>query len=285
MDRVLLTGERWRHAGGAVAIQMFPVAAPLAGNLLTPDKKRKRSLLSGTTPLKQDRLRTASTLIDLRSVWLPIPRRSAFPRPPACSAGPVPLAIFVCCAMVLAPTRAADLVDHHQHLISPQALSVFSPSRAITAADLICTFGCRGPQSRGGSFRRVRPRPRQNDWVSIQVPEYSRRLAGFCAVNPRRNYAIREIGRCSKDGNLRTGLRMHFGNSDVNLDIEEHVERTRGLAAANAHGMVIVFHFRANIDRNRPYGANQARVLLERLLPAAPDIEKFIQGRISRRRD
>jgi predicted TIM-barrel fold metal-dependent hydrolase len=36
--------------------------------------------------------------------------------------------------------------------------------------------------------------------------------------------------------------------------------------------MSIVVHARANIDHNRPYGAKQARVFLERLLPAAPDV-------------
>jgi len=107
----------------------------------------------------------------------------------------------------------------------------------------------------------------------MQVARYPRRLTGFCAVNPLRDYALGEIDRCSKDPNLRTGLKLHFGNSDVNLDIDEHVGRTRAIfAAANAHGMAIVVHAHANIDHNRPYGAKQARVFLERLLPAAPDV-------------
>ena len=107
----------------------------------------------------------------------------------------------------------------------------------------------------------------------MQVVRYPRRLIGFCSVNPLRDYALREIERCSKDPNLRTGLKLHFGNSDVNLDMDEHVDRTRAVfAAANAHGMAIVVHARSNIDHNRPYGEKQARVFLERLLPAAPDI-------------
>jgi predicted TIM-barrel fold metal-dependent hydrolase len=98
-------------------------------------------------------------------------------------------------------------------------------------------------------------------------------LIGFCAVNPLRNYALREIERCSKDPNLRTGLKLHFCNSDVNLDIDEHVERTRAVfGAANRHGMAIVVHAHANIDHNRPYGVKQVRVFLERLLPTAPDV-------------
>jgi predicted TIM-barrel fold metal-dependent hydrolase len=98
-------------------------------------------------------------------------------------------------------------------------------------------------------------------------------LTGFCAVNPLRDYAVKEIERCSKDPNLRAGLKLHFGNSDVNLDFEEDTQRTRDVfAAANAHRMTIVVHAHANVDHKRPYGEKQARVFLERLLPAAPDI-------------
>jgi len=47
------------------------------------------------------------------------------------------LAILPAWAIVVAPAQAANLIDHHQHLMSPQALSVFSAPKAITAADLI----------------------------------------------------------------------------------------------------------------------------------------------------
>ena len=197
------------------------------------------------------------------------------------------LATLPAWAIVLAPAQAANLIDHHQHLMSPQALSVFTAPKAITAADLIAemdaagidravvlsaAYGFSNPFKEPGPDEYARVRA-ENDWVSMQVARYPRRLTGFCAVNPLHDYALREIERCSKDPNLRTGLKLHFGNSDVNLDIDEHVERTRAIfAAANAHGMAIVVHAHANIDHNRPYGAKQARVFLERLLPAAPDV-------------
>jgi predicted TIM-barrel fold metal-dependent hydrolase len=196
-------------------------------------------------------------------------------------------AILATWAIAVAPAEAASLIDHHQHLMSPQALSVFSPRKPITAADLIAhmdaagidravvlavAYGFSNPFKKPGPDEYVRVRA-ENDWVSKQVASYPRRLIGFCSVNPLRVYALREIERCSKDPNLRTGLKLHFGNSDVNLDIGEHVERTRAaFAAANAHGMAIVVHARSNIDHNRHYGEKQARVFLERLLPAAPDI-------------
>ena len=196
-------------------------------------------------------------------------------------------AIIAISAIAVAHADGASLIDHHQHLMSPQALSVFSLSKPITAADLIAQMNAAGidravvlsaangfsnPFKKPGpdEYDRVRA---ENDWVSMQVARYPRRLIGFCSVNPLRDYALREIERCSKDPNLRSGLKVHFGNSDVNLDLDEHVERTRAVfAAANAHGMAIVVHSRSNIDHNRPYGEKQARVFLERLLPAAPDI-------------
>jgi len=197
------------------------------------------------------------------------------------------LAIFGACAMMMAPAQGAKLIDHHQHLMSPQALSVFSAPKAITAADLIAhmdaagidravvlsdAYGFSNPFKNPGPDEYARVRA-ENDWLSMQVAKYPGRLTGFCGVNPLRDYALREIERCSKDPNLRTGLKLHFGNSDVNLDNEQDVERTRAVfAAANAHGMSIVVHARANVDHHRPYGAKQARVFLERLLPAAPDI-------------
>jgi len=198
------------------------------------------------------------------------------------------LAVLVALATARVPAEAAGLVDHHQHLASPEVLTGFSLiNKPITAADLIAhmdgagidravvlsaAYGFSNPFKKPGPDEAARVRA-GNDWVSMQVAKYPRRLIGFCSVNPLRDYALGEIERCSRDPNLRTGLKLHFGNSDVNLDIAEHVERARAVfAAANARGMALVVHSRANIDHNRPYGEKQARVFLERLLPAAPDV-------------
>jgi predicted TIM-barrel fold metal-dependent hydrolase len=197
------------------------------------------------------------------------------------------LAIFSVGAIVLTAAQSSKLVDHHQHLISSQALSVFSAPKPITAADLIAqldaagidravvlsdAYGFSNPFKNPGPDEYARVRA-ENDWVSSQVARFPRRLIGFCSVNPLRDYALREIERCANDRNLRTGLKLHFGNSDVNLDIEEHVERTHDVfAVANAHGMALVVHARSNIDHDRPYGQKEARLFLERLLPAAPDV-------------
>ena len=43
------------------------------------------------------------------------------------------------------------------------------------------------------------------------------RLVAFCSVNPLKDYALEEIARCGRDPRLSAGLKLHFGNSDVNL--------------------------------------------------------------------
>jgi uncharacterized protein len=68
-------------------------------------------------------------------------------------------------------------------------------------------------------------------------------LLGFCSVNPLREYALDEIARCATDKNSRSGLKLHFGNSDVNVDNPEHLNQLRLVfRAANQHGMAIVVH-------------------------------------------
>lgn len=112
-----------------------------------------------------------------------------------------------------------------------------------------------------------------NDWTSAQVALYPDRLIGFCSVNPLKDYAVEEINRCAKDPNLRTGLKLHFGNSDVNVDNPAHLAQLkRAFRAANINRMAILVHAHANVNLNRPYGTHEARVFLEQLLPEIPDI-------------
>ena len=113
----------------------------------------------------------------------------------------------------------------------------------------------------------------ENNWTSAQVAQYPDRLLGFCSVNPLRSYAVEEIARCAKDPNLGTGLKLHFGNSDVDVDNPEHLAQVRRVfRAANQYHMAITVHMHANIDHHRPYGAKEARIFLEQLLPEAPDV-------------
>jgi predicted TIM-barrel fold metal-dependent hydrolase len=113
----------------------------------------------------------------------------------------------------------------------------------------------------------------ENDWTSSQVAHFPDRLRAFCGVNPLRDYALDELARCAKDPQLRRGLKLHFGNSVVDLHNAQHIEQLRRVfRAANEHRMAIVVHMRASFSRGLPYGANEARIFLNEILPAAPDV-------------
>ena len=190
---------------------------------------------------------------------------------------------------LLLPSRSvAEVIDYHQHLYSPEAGARSTPGpKGIDAKDLIAQLDAAGIEravvlSVAYSFSNPN-KPAvpeeyahvmaENDWTSAQVGKYPDRLIGFCSVNPLRPYAIKEISRCAKDPNLHTGLKLHFGNSDVNVDNPDHLARVRRVfRAANRYGMAITVHMHANIDHHRPYGAKEARIFLGQLLPEAPDV-------------
>ena len=88
-----------------------------------------------------------------------------------------------------------------------------------------------------------------------------------------KDYALDEVARGARTPGLDRGIKLHLGNSDVQLENPEHVDRLRRVfRAANQHHMAIVVHMRASISRKRPYGPAQARAFLEQLLPEAPDV-------------
>lgn len=183
---------------------------------------------------------------------------------------------------------SAQVIDYHQHLYSPEAGARSTPGpRGIPARFLVAQLDAARIDravvlSVAYSFSNPNKTPvlneyahvmAENDWTSREVAKYPDRLLGFCSVNPLRGYALEEISRCAKDPNLRTGLKLHFGNSDVDLDNREHVTKVRDVfRAANQHHMAITVHMHPNIDHHRPYGAREARVFLEQLLPEAPDV-------------
>lgn len=182
---------------------------------------------------------------------------------------------------------AQPQADYHQHLFSPQIAKRAPGLHPINAADLIALLDkagirCAVVLSVAYQFSNPNKPPvedeyekvkEENDWTSLQVALYPERLRGFCSVNPLKEYALAEIERCSKDPQLHYGLKLHFGNSDVQLDDPQHVEKVKQVfRAANSHRMAIVVHMRASITKKRPYGAGEARIFLEKVLPAAPDV-------------
>jgi len=121
---------------------------------------------------------------------------------------------------------------------------------------------------KGDEYAQVRA---ENDWTSQQVARYPDRLRAACSFNPLREYALQELDRCAKDPHLRHALKLHLGNSRVDLRNPEHVEQLgRVFRAANERRMPIVVHVRT--WSGRPYGRTEAEIFLNEVLPAAPDV-------------
>jgi predicted TIM-barrel fold metal-dependent hydrolase len=78
-------------------------------------------------------------------------------------------------------------------------------------------------------------------------------MTGFCGFNPLKDYALAELERCATDRLMSAGIKLHFGNSDVQLDDPAQVERLRTIfAAADDRGMAIVLHLRPSVNMRRP---------------------------------
>ena len=189
-----------------------------------------------------------------------------------------------------AAAQTAPTADHHQHLFSPVITKLLSPAAGgpqqlpasevvalldkagISRAVLLSVAYMYGSPSRtvDDEYAKVRA---ENDWNGIQAAQFPKRLRAFCSFNPLKEYALTELERCANDPNLKHGIKLHFGNSDVQLENPAHLEQVRRIfSAANEHRMAIVVHLRASISRKRPYGKEQARIFLEKLLPLAANI-------------
>lgn len=108
----------------------------------------------------------------------------------------------------------------------------------------------------------------ENDWTAAQVARFPDRLVAFCSFNPLKDYALAELDRCAANPVFR-GLKLHFGESAVDLLNPEHVAKVRRVfEAANRHRLPVIVHVRAD----RSYGREHALVVLHQLLPAAPDV-------------
>ncbi len=188
----------------------------------------------------------------------------------------------------VALAQSAPLVDYHQHLFSPEAALLVSAGAPtpITAARLVALLDSAGirralvlsvaytwgnpDRTVDHEYTRVRA---ENNWTARQVAQFPDRLRAFCSLNPLRDYAQEELARCSMDPQLHFGLKLHFGNSDVNVDDPDQLERMREIfRAADRYQMAIVVHMHASISNHRRYGRKEAEIFLNELLPQAGDV-------------
>jgi predicted TIM-barrel fold metal-dependent hydrolase len=198
------------------------------------------------------------------------------------------LAAFMLAAAVRAEVPA-PIGDWHQHVFSAQDIALAGPQsglQPLDAKDVIALLDAAGIRKAtllslaymyGKPGRQLDDEPgkvrAENDWTAAQAARYPDRLVAFCSFNPLKDYALEELARCAAKPGTARGIKLHFGNSDVQLDDPAHVARLREVfAAANAAKMAIVVHMRASISKGRPYGARQARIFVEQVLPAAPDV-------------
>ncbi len=190
------------------------------------------------------------------------------------------LGAVTCLAQINAP-----LIDYHQHLFSPAlgALVSVAPIDADRLIVLLDSAGIRRALVLSVAYSWSNPSRNvendyehvkaENDWVAGQVGRYPERLRGFCSVNPVRDYALAEIDRCAANPLLRTGLKLHIGNSAADYHNPHDLEKLRRVfRAANDKHMAIVIHMRASISRKLPYGRDEARIFYDSILPEAPDV-------------
>jgi predicted TIM-barrel fold metal-dependent hydrolase len=198
----------------------------------------------------------------------------------------IPLAaasFFAACVTVPPPPRTAPLVDYHQHLVSPAFEPIVKMPQRDGAA-LVRDLDAAGIDravvlSVGYSFGDERKKladpdrltREENDWTSAEVVRNAPRLIGFCSANPLRDAALDELDRCLGLPGM-TGIKVHLGNAGITLRDIAHLARIQQLfALAQRHGAPVLVHMRARGGTN--YGAEDARILLEKVVPVAPDIE------------
>jgi predicted TIM-barrel fold metal-dependent hydrolase len=184
-------------------------------------------------------------------------------------------------------TAFAPVVDHHQHLLSPAMARRWSVGASVslnpvTAENLIALLNEAGirravvlstayiygdPETKvEDEYGKVRA---ENDWTSQQVSRFPDRLVGFCGVNPLKDYALQELSRCKKDLKL-SGLKLHFGNSKVDVRKKEHVVKLRRIfGAANEKRLPIIAHIYRSEEW---YGRRTSEIFLNQILPEASDV-------------
>ncbi|WP_165842785.1 amidohydrolase family protein [Phenylobacterium deserti] len=191
-----------------------------------------------------------------------------------------------CASLGGASGPATPRIDYHQHLVSP----AFAPIVKFPEMDgqaLVARLDAAGMEkavalSMGYSFsdeRKKLPDPAgltraENDWTARQVVASGGRLIGFCGVNPLRPEALSEIDRCLSLPGMR-GLKLHLGNSGVTLRDPDHVARMEEVfALLQRRGAPVLIHMRARGGKD--FGAPDAQIFLDRLVPRAPDVEIIV---------
>lgn len=214
------------------------------------------------------------------------------------------LVLTVAAALLLfvAPSRAAEpeppavAVDHHVHVHSPAILAFLpgycaSPGRTskcdpeflnpLSVDDLLQAMDKAG-------IRRARlmstaylaespmmepPAPdhaeivrQANDFTVALARDHPERFQAYIGVNPLTATAVPEINRWRGDRNV-AGVKIHLANSRFDYHQPDQVKMLAATARAAASARLrIMIHMRHRADG---YGAEEARIFLNDVLPAA----------------
>jgi predicted TIM-barrel fold metal-dependent hydrolase len=193
------------------------------------------------------------------------------------------LPLLAACATTPPGALPAPRVDYHQHLVSaafqPLVKLPVRDGRSLLAQLDSAGIGKAVVLSVGYSFADERKKLEdpdrltrtENDWTSAQVAGSGGRLIGFCGANPLRPAALAELERCLSLPGM-VGIKQHFGNAGVTLRDSAHATRMAQVfaLAERLHAPVLV-HMRARGGAN--FGAEDARLFLDRLVSIAPSIE------------
>jgi predicted TIM-barrel fold metal-dependent hydrolase len=199
--------------------------------------------------------------------------------------------------MALAETpSAAPLVDHHMHLRSPVASRVSQAScarlgpvkcppltskAASTGEDAIQALDAAGikrgvllslgylfgsPNYTDLNLDVAKETRAENAYVVDQARQSCGRLVAFIGVDPLSPNAVPEVTYWGRKGGA-TGLKLHLGNSAVDLRAPDDVRKLAAVfrAAGRAHFPIII-HLET---RAEDYGAQDVAVFLRDVAPAA----------------
>lgn len=111
---------------------------------------------------------------------------------------------------------------------------------------------------------------KENNYLAMEVAKHPHRLIGFFSVNPLKDYAIEEIDRCYDKLQL-SGLKLHFTNSNVDLNNSEHLKKIKILFSHCAEKNIpILLHFKS---RSPEYGKKDAEILIDEIIATTPNLK------------
>lgn len=141
-------------------------------------------------------------------------------------------------------TQSLSGTDFHMHIHTPEYVDddvQFNAERALFAADSIgLSRALLLPNGYAKNSNEAHTK-QENDFVTKQAEKKRSRLAGACAVNPLKSWALSEIKRCHDMG-LQV-LKVHFMASGMDLkNANDFVVAKSFLEAAQTLGFTILVH-------------------------------------------